>query len=130
MQETLTDTTELDGKIQTETAELEVVGEMIKKAVEENTRIEQDQREFWEKYDSLRDRYQRLSDDIYHLNFMKTKRAHQAEIIGAFMFELMERDGVVEAFDDKLWVASVDIVKVYEGGKLVFKFKNGAEIEA
>ena len=42
---------------------------------------------------------------------------------------LHERDGVLENFDERLWVASVDTVTVYKTGEMVFRFKNKMEIK-
>jgi len=46
------------------------------------------------------------------------------------MFELKEYDEPISEFDEKLWVYCVDRVVVHADGKLVFHFRNGAEIEA
>lgn len=44
------------------------------------------------------------------------------------MFEVHEQDRLVEMFNKKLWLATVDTVIVSRDGKLTFKFKNGKEI--
>ena len=45
------------------------------------------------------------------------------------MFEISELDDLPIEFDEKLWNSVIDMVTIYEDERLVFKFKNGAEIE-
>ena len=45
------------------------------------------------------------------------------------MFEIPELDDLPIKFDEKLWNSVIDMVTVYEDERLMFKFKNGAEIE-
>ena len=45
------------------------------------------------------------------------------------MFELHELDEPVTVFDDKLWLSVIDIVTVRHDGTLVFRFRNGMEVE-
>ena len=54
----------------------------------------------------------------------KQARLHKAETIGAFIFELHEKDGVINAFDERLWYVVVESVTVLEDKKLIYRFKN------
>ena len=89
----------------------------------------QDQEAFWHKYEEYEKRINELAAELDALKLKRLQRIQEAEIIGAFMFELYERDGVLESFDERLWVASVDIVTVYHTGDMLFRFKNGMEIK-
>lgn len=60
----------------------------------------------------------------------KEAREEKADLIRAFMFGVMERDDPITVFDDRLWLATIDVVESYSDGRLVFKFQNGAEITA
>ena len=40
----------------------------------------------------------------------------------------MKGDDPITVFDDWLWLAAIDVVKSYPGGRLVFQSQNGAEI--
>ena len=60
----------------------------------------------------------------------KAEREAKADQIGAFMFELAERDEPLTEFDDWLWLAVIDTVTVHPDGRLVFKFQNGTEVTA
>lgn len=46
------------------------------------------------------------------------------------MFSLSEQDKPLAEFDDRLWLTVIDTVTVHKDGRLVFNFKNGAEITA
>ena len=129
MQETLTDTAEIDEKIARLQAAHEDACTLLQKHVDENMRIAQDQEAFWKRYEEYEARVNELSAELDSLKVLRLQRVQKAEIIGAFMFELHERDGVLESFDERLWVASVDIVTVYHTGDMLFRFKNGMEIK-
>lgn len=60
----------------------------------------------------------------------KKKRNLEANAIGGFMFEVMELPKPPTVFGNKLWIASIEYATVYKDGRIVFKFINGAEMEA
>ena len=49
--------------------------------------------------------------------------------IGGMMFELGELDDLPLTFNEKLWQGTVDHVTVYADERVVFRFKDGKEIE-
>lgn len=65
---------------------------------------------------------------VEELKAVRESRLKRAETLSAFMFEVHEQDRLVEMFNKKLWLATVDTVIVSRDGKLTFKFKNGKEI--
>ena len=62
--------------------------------------------------------------------YIETKLVKAVKSIGAFMFELAERDEPITEFDDRLWLAVIDTVTAHADGRLVFKFQNGTEVTA
>ena len=52
----------------------------------------------------------------------------KADKISGFMFEIHERGGILESFDEKLWVTTIEQVKVHHDGRMVFVFKSGTEV--
>jgi hypothetical protein len=50
-------------------------------------------------------------------------------LLEAFIKDIETRPLVVDDFDEKLWLATVNKVTVLSDGKLVFCFKDGTEIE-
>jgi len=130
MQSTLTDCSEIDTELDGLMQEIEVVTEMTRHCIEENAQNAQDQNAYMERYNGLVNRCDQLREQVNRLQEMKTAREREADSIGAFMFELKEYDEPISEFDEKLWVYCVDRVVVHADGKLVFHFRNGAEIEA
>ena len=129
MQTLLSDTSEQESQIRKRNEELEVVRGLLTKCIESNSKVEQDQDEFWEKYNSLEARYNAIQSEIEELHNAMRIRRQKAENIGAFMFELNERDEIVELFDERLWFITVDKVVVSKEKTLSFEFKNGAVIK-
>ncbi|MCX4292056.1 MAG: hypothetical protein OSJ36_09745 [Odoribacter sp.] len=129
MQAVLSNTTAVDAELKTVTDEFMVVREMLKKMVEDNSRKVQDQDEFWAEYNPLDERAKKADARIQELMAQRTQRMQKAETIGAFMFEMHERDEAVEEFNNKLWFMTVDKVVVQKDGKLVYSFRNGMQVE-
>lgn len=129
MQETLTDTAEIDERIVRLQEAQEDACTLLQKHVDDNMRIAQDQEAFWKRYEEYEARVNELAAELDSLKVLRLKRIQKSEIIGAFMFEFYERDGVIETFDERLWIASVDTVTVYKTGEMVFRFKNEMEIK-
>ena len=67
---------------------------------------------------------------IEQLHAQKAAWAEKADILGAFMFELREWDGVITGFVDRRWIWMVEKLTVLSDGRLVFTFFNGQEITA
>ena len=88
-----------------------------------------DQLEFSRKYKGYEDRYTAIRDKVEKLREQSEQRKAQADSISAFMFELHETDEPVTEFDSKLWLSVIDCVVVRHNGTLLFRFRNGMEIE-
>ena len=130
IQKTLTDCNEIDARLDTLMQEIEVVSELTKRCIEENAQNAQDQDAYAERYNGLVERYERTKAEVDDLQRRKAERQAKAENIGAFMFELVERQDAITEFDDRLWLATVDKATVYSDGRLVFLFQNGTEVTA
>ncbi len=57
------------------------------------------------------------------------QRKDQADSIGALMFELHETENPITSFDNKLWISVIESITVKNNGTLLFRFRNGMEIE-
>lgn len=93
MQDLLYDTTEIDAELGTSLEKMTVVKELLIKWVEGNTKVQQDQEKFWNKYNLLEERYEKAKARVKELQFARREREQKLETIGAFMFEIHERDG-------------------------------------
>lgn len=130
IQQTLSDCSEIDTEISELREEIEVVAELTRKCIAENSNTALNQEEYNARYESLVERYNRAADCLEVLEKTKTEREAKADSIGAFMFSLLEQDDPLTEFDDRLWLTVIDTVTAHEDGRLVFNFKNGAEITA
>ena len=129
MQTTLTDCTSIDAEIESLLEEIDVVTELTKRCIAENSQTAQNQEEYAARYNGFVERYEKATARLEQFRTTKAERESQAEAIGAFMFEVQELDTLTE-FDEKLWLTIIDTVTVHNDGRMTFKFRGGTEIEA
>ena len=129
MQATLTDCTGIDTEIESLLEEIEVVTELTKRCIAENSQTAQNQEEYIARYNGFVERYEKAKAQLEQLRTTKSEREAQAEAIGAFMFEVQELDALTE-FDEKLWLTIIDTITVHADGRMPFKFQGCTEIEA
>ncbi len=128
MQSTLTDCTGIDTEIGSLVEEIDVVTELTKRCIAENSQTAQNQEEYTARYNGFVERYEKAKAQLEQLRATKAAREAQAEAIGAFMFEVQELDALTE-FDEKLWLTIIDTVTVHADGRMTFKFQGGTEID-
>lgn len=129
MQEVLTDYTDIKDELDKVLQEIEIVTELTRKCVNENTRTSQNQAEYEKRYNDYVERYNKLKARAESLKMQQAERERQSIEIGAFMFEVMERKDVITEFDKKLWITTIEYATIHSNGLITFHFKNGAEIE-
>ncbi len=130
MQAVLTDTGSLDSEISAPLPEMEMVAELTKRCIEENSTTAQDQAAYLERYNGLSERYETAKAKLEKLQATKDTREAKAEDIGSFMFEPSEYGDPITEFDDRLWLTVIDTVTVHRDGRLTFQFQTGHEIAA
>lgn len=128
MQATLTDCTGIDTEIESLLEEIEVVTELTKRCIAENSQTAQNQEEYTARYNGFVERYEKAKAQLEQLRTTKAEREAQAEAIGAFMFEVQGLDTINE-FDEKLWLTIIDTVTVHTDRRMTFRFQGGTEIE-
>ena len=124
--ESLTECSGLDAEIESLLEEIDVVTELTKRCIAENSQTAQNQEEYAARYNGFVERYEKAKSRVEDLRSIKTGRQVQADAIGAFMFEMQELDTLSE-FDDKLWLMVIDTVTVHADGRMTFKFQGGTE---
>lgn len=127
MQATLTDCTGIDTEIESLLEEIDVVTELTKRCIAENSQTAQNQEEYAARYNGFVERYEKAKAQLEQLRATKAAREAQAEAIGAFMFEVQELDALTE-FDEKLWLTVIDTVTVHADGRMTFKFRGGKKL--
>lgn len=129
MQSALTNYTGVDEEIQSLLEEIDVVTELTKRCIAENSQTAQNQAEYKARYNGFVARYEKAKTRVEELRSIKNARQAQADAIGAFMFEVQELDTLSE-FDEKLWLTVIDTVTVYADGRMTLKFQGDTEINA
>ena len=87
-QATLTDCTGIDTEIESLLEEIDVVTELTKRCIAENSQMAQNQEEYAARYNGFVERYEKAKAQLEQLRATKATREAQAEAIGAFMFEV------------------------------------------
>ncbi len=127
MQATLTDCTGIDTEIESLLEEIDVVAELTKRCIAENSQTAQNQNEYAARYNGFVERYEKAKAQLEQLRTTKAAREAQTDVIGAFMFEVQELDTITE-FDEKLWLTIIDTVTFRADGRMTFRFQGGTEI--
>ena len=125
MRDALCNCSAIDAEIEAALQETDVVAELIRRCVDENSSIAQDQEAYSKRYDGLVQRYEAAKDRLAGLQKKRTGREKKSEAITRFMQRLAERDEPPTTFTDGLWLDTIDQVTVHADGVLTFQFQNG-----
>ena len=130
MRDVASDCTEIDAELTALLEEIEVITELTRRCIEENSRTVQDQITFESRYNGFVARYEKASARVAELQAQRRQKELAADNIGDFMFDINELNQPIQQFDEGLWLALVDRVLVHSDGKMVFQFVGGFEITA
>ena len=122
------DTSALDDEIAEHVRECEILTELTRRLVKENAQQGMDQDEFMRKYGSYVSKYDRESAKVEKLKAHRTERLQKAEAVSAFMFEIHEQDGLLQEFDVKLWLTTIDKIRISHDGQMTYIFNNGMKV--
>lgn len=125
----LTDTSKLDKESTKLQSELDIVTEMLRKCVEENAHSALDQADYEERYKALAERYENIKKGIVEINDKRLERSVKRENIRKFLKILEKSPTILIEFDDELWNAVIEIVKVNSEREITFVFKDGFELQ-
>ena len=110
--------------------EIEVVSELTRRLIAENATTAIPQDEYNRKYDALVERFHTAQDRFDELQKLRITRSFQADVLECFMFEIKSIDTSLPLeYTDRFWLNLIDRVTVYKDKRLVFRFKNGTEVE-
>ena len=130
IQNAVSDCTEIDEKLKALYEELEVVTELIRRCVEENCQEALNQEEYLKRYNGYVERYEGVKKKVASLETQRQEKQFKSIYIGGLMFEISEYETAITEFDEQMWMMVVESVLIHHDGRMVFKFRNGAEIEA
>ena len=108
--------------------ECEVVMELMRKAVQENARIVQDQTDYKAKESSMAERYGKASTWLAEVGKdIAARNAKRSELEG-FLRLLDNREGLLTVFDEGLWMGIVHQMKVHSENEFTFVLKDGSKV--
>ena len=107
--------------------ECEVVMELIRKMVQENTLIVQDQGEYKVNESGLTERYDKASNQLAEVGKEISARNAKRSELESFLKLLDGREELLTEFDESLWLGIVNQMKVQSAGGFTFVLKDGTE---
>lgn len=126
-QSSLSDWSEIDAELDELHQEIEMIVEMSRKAIYENSHIAFNQGQWQERNNIYLDRHRKASKRVAELETQKREMQSKTHILEGFIRNLQSRSDVPMEFDEQLWIATIDKVVVMLDGRLVFYFKDGTE---
>lgn len=127
-QSVLCDHSEIDAEMLTISEEMEIVAELIKQCIEENSIKAQSQKEYLDRYERHTRRYEILKSHYNECEKALKLKKEQYDRLNAFIATLERQAAEVIEFDDDLWIATVEHVIIRSDETITFVVKSGAEI--
>jgi len=124
----LSDTNEIEKRINDATAEIEIVAGLVEKLVQENASKIQDQDDYETRYQALAERYDKAKDELEKANDELLQKKARQKNLEAIVTKMEELDTVLLELSDEIWLMLIEEAVAHENGTLTFKFKNGYNI--
>ena len=128
VQTTLCDHSALDAEQAALMEDMEIVSELIRQCVAENSMNAQNQTEYLERYERHARRYEKMKKQYETIDAERQRRKEQYDRRNAFVVTLEQQSDIPIEFADDLWLAAVDHATVYADETVIFTFKSGIEI--
>lgn len=127
-QETLCDFSKIDEELTALHREIEIVLELSRKAIHKNARTAINQEDWNEQNNGYFQRHKKATERVHELEKLKQQRQSKNHILESFIRNLNENTEVMNTFDERIWMVLVDKVTVLSNGDIVFRLKDGTEI--
>ena len=124
----LTNTETLDEKITSIKNEIDIISELVRKLVKQNSTEAQSQEEYQKKYNDLSERYNKLKDELDKLINERAYKLGQSTKLEAFLKEMETAETIIDTWNNELWMIMVESAVVHKDKSITFKFYNGKEI--
>lgn len=125
--EMLTNTDEVDRRIASLTSEIDIVSELVKKLIRENSSTAQSQDDYQIKYNELSSRYDEAKKDLDEAIQDKAYKQGQWTKLQSFLESLKQKESVLDEWNEELWMIMVEKATVHRDKSITFKFYNGKE---
>ncbi|WP_294460893.1 recombinase family protein [uncultured Ruminobacter sp.] len=124
------DTSDLEKKQKELLTEMAALNDNIQQMIQINATVPQDQNLYRIRHDEISQEFKEIEAQKKIVD-QKIQSAYECRIaMEQFIKNLKKQNTKVTEFSENLWCGLLDYVTVYSGEKLIFRFKNGSEIEA
>jgi predicted nuclease with TOPRIM domain len=120
----LTDTSDIDNKIQDLNNEILDIKLLIEGMIKDNTSRTQNQDEYMKRYNSHLEKFQTLKDQLDEALIEREMKSQKAEAMKSFVKEIEDKQEFIETFDSVLWNTMLNEAVVNKDNTVMFKFKN------
>ncbi|MDR3297999.1 MAG: recombinase family protein, partial [Candidatus Nomurabacteria bacterium] len=124
----LADTSGLEKKLTEAQDACDAVVGRMRRDMEENARQTQDQGEYKQHFDRMGEEYTAAKQRVAQIQDEILEQKARRERIRRFLNELRQSGELVTEFDERLWHAIVNSVRVNANKSLTFMFRDGSEI--
>jgi hypothetical protein len=122
----LSDSTKLDAEIDKLHEKIATVVEESQRSVYENAHKAMSQDEWQKQHNGYVKRHEKATERVNELE--EKKRESQSHTLKGFIRDIEGYTGVIDEFDERIWMVMVDKVVVLQDGELRFCFKDGTEV--
>lgn len=129
MRSVVADCTELDAQIDALNKEIQVVAGLVSQCIKENASTQQSQEEYKKKYSRLEKRYEKAVEKLKAATAERDNRMQRDRDLRIFIGSIKEQSLVLESWNEGLWIDLLDCATVFADSRVVFRFKDGTEIE-
>lgn len=124
----VSDTTEIDKKLEKLSKELETIAVSVSEYVNKNASETLSQDEYINEYTKLTKNYEKKAKQRERLISEKEDKFRRADEIRRYVQKMIETQNLVTEWDDTLWVIFLDKAIVNADGTIEFGFKDGSKI--
>ena len=124
----LADTADLQEKLERAQNECDAILGRMRRHMDENARHIQNQDKYEQRFQQMSEQYKEAETVTRRTKEEMLERSARKEKIRRFLGELRKTGDITTEFDENLWSATVESVKVNTDKSLIFLFRDGTEI--
>ena len=129
IEEVVFDTSELEAEQTRLHIEINDIAKAVENCIALNAHVAQNQEEYRQHYDSLVKKYETVSEELQKVSTEIQLRKVRHTLMDHFLSELKKQKETITEFSQDLLYSMVEEIRIYSKERIVFKFKNGYEIE-
>ena len=126
--ESMFDVEDIDNHINEKEMELLVIRKSIEELIEENSKVEQDQKQYEERYSILEKNYYAVKRELDSLTQTKKDKETRLSAIKLFIAKFKEMPTFIDKFNSRIWNLVLDVAIVNKDKSITFVFKNKQKI--